>query len=360
VRIARTLRGRLLISYLAVVAVGAVALVVVAGLAAPTFFHGHVVDMSHGAGMMNGVTADVEAAFDSSLRRALLVAVVVSVGAALVVAPLVARRILRPLDRIRTATRRLADGDYTDRVELPAEEELAALAADVNALASSLDATERRRLQLIADVSHELRTPLTAIEGFMEGLIDGVIPAEAETFASVAEEASRLKRLAADLSTLSRVDEPSALRHDPLDLGDVVRKAADRLRPQFDDQEVALAVELPPLPVIGDPDRLTQVIVNLLGNALAHTPSGGRVTVGGRLRDGKAVVTVADTGTGIGEHDLERIFERFYRADSNRSGGTGIGLTIAREIARAHRGDVTAHSDGPGRGAVFTVSLPVS
>ena len=359
-RILRTLRGRLLVSYLAVVALGAIALVVVAGLAAPTFFHGHVVDMSHGAGMMNGVTADVEAAFDSSLRRALLVAVVVSVAAALVVAPLVARRILRPLDRIRTATRRLADGDYTDRVELPAEEELAALAADVNALASSLDATERRRLQLIADVSHELRTPLTAIEGFMEGLIDGVIPAEVETFASVAEEAARLKRLAADLSTLSRVDEPSAVRHDAVDLGEIVRKAADRLRPQFDDQEVVLTVELPPLPVSGDPDRFTQVIVNLLGNALAHTPSGGRVTVGGRRNGGRIEVTVADTGTGIAEHDLGRVFDRFYRGDSSRPGGTGIGLTIAREIARAHHGDLTAHSDGSGRGATFTLTLPAS
>ena len=139
------------------------------------------------------------------------------------------------------------------------------------------------------------------------------------------------------------------MRHDAVDLGEIVRKAADRLRPQFDDQEVVLTVELPPLPVSGDPDRFTQVIVNLLGNALAHTPSGGRVTVGGRRNGGRIEVTVADTGTGIAEHDLGRVFDRFYRGDSSRPGGTGIGLTIAREIARAHHGDLTAHSDGSGR-----------
>jgi len=353
----RTLRARLLASHLFVAAAGIVTFVAIAFLAGPTFFHGHVVDMTHGSGMMSAEMVDIEDAFDSALRRAFLVAVVVSTLAAVVVVPFIVRRILRPVDRIRSATRRLAGGDYRERVDPPSESELAALAADVNALAASLEATERRRMQLIADVSHELRTPLTTIEGFMEGLIDGVVPAEAETFASVAEEAARLKRLAADLSTLSRVDEPRELRHEPVDLRSLVEKVVHRLRSQFDDQRVELVVALPTLPIVGDPDRLTQVIVNLLGNALGHTPSGGQVSVTGRSARGTAEVTIADNGTGIGADDLAHIFERFFRADSHGS-GTGIGLTIAREIARSHDGDLTARSDGPAKGAAFTLTLP--
>jgi len=355
VKALRTLRARLLASHLIVAAAGVVTFVVIAAVAAPTFFHGHIV---HGGGMMDGSTVEIERAFDSALRRAFVVAVGASAVAAVVVVSLVVRRILRPVDRIRSATRRLAGGDYRERVDPPSEAELAALAADVNALAASLEATERGRMQLMADVSHELRTPLTAIEGFMEGLIDGVVPAEAETYASVAEEAARLKRLAEDLSALSRSDEPEGLRQERVDLGSLAGKVAQRLRPQFDDQQVDLVVELPALLVVGDPDRLTQVIVNVLGNALGNTPAGGRVTVTGRADHGRVVVTIIDTGVGIEARDLERIFERFYRATSSRSGGTGIGLTIARGIARSHHGDLTVQSEGLGRGATFTLALP--
>ena len=137
-------------------------------------------------------------------------------------------------------------------------------------------------------------------------------------------------------------------------------KAAQRLRPQFDDQQVDLVVGLPVLFVVGDPDRLTQAIVNLLGNALGHTPAGGQVMVTGRVDHDRVVMSIADTGDGIEERDLERIFERFYRAAGSRSSGTGIGLTIARGVARSHHGDLTAHSDGLGRGATFTLTLPAS
>jgi histidine kinase len=131
-----------------------------------------------------------------------------------------------------------------------------------------------------------------------------------------------------------------------------------RLRPQFDDQNVALRVDSPGLRVSGDPDRLTQVIVNLLGNALSYTPSGGTVEVTGRRRNGHIELAVGDTGRGLSTADLQRVFERFYRADPSSIGGSGIGLTIARGIARAHGGDVVAHSDGPGAGATFTLVLP--
>lgn len=355
----RTLRVRLFASYLAVVLSGALTLAVVASVTAPAFFAGHMAEMLPGSGMMAGVSEALDTAFAVSIGRALAVGVLVSVVVALVVSALVARRIIRPLDRVRIATRRLAEGSYSERVALPAETELAALAADVNALASSLEETEQTRLQLIADLSHELRTPLSTIEGYMEGLIDGVVPAEAETFASVAEEAARLKRLASDLSTLSRIQETGGTtRRTEVDLGALASSVATRLRPQFDDQNVQLRVDTPHLKVTGDPDRLTQVIVNLLGNALSYTPSGGRVELTGRRRQGQVELEVTDSGRGISAGDLPKVFERFYRADPTTPGGSGIGLTIARGIARTHGGDVAARSDGPGTGATFTLVLP--
>jgi histidine kinase len=354
------LRVRLLASYLAVVLSGALTLTVVASLTAPAFFAGHMADTLPGLGMMAGMAEDLDTAFAVSMARALAVGVLVSVVVALVVSALVAGRIIRPLDRVRIATRRLAEGSYSERVALPAEAELAALAEDVNALASSLEETEQKRVQLMSDLAHELRTPLSAIEGYMEGLIDGVVPAEVETFASVAEEAARLKRLASDLSALSRIQENRGVtRRVEFDLGDLASSVATRLRPQFDDQNVQLLVDTPHLGVSGDPDRLTQVIVNLLGNALSYTPSGGRVEVTGRRRDSQIELEVRDTGRGLSDADLQRVFERFYRADPTTPGGSGIGLTIARGIARAHGGDVVAHSDGPGTGATFSLVLPI-
>jgi signal transduction histidine kinase len=239
------------------------------------------------------------------------VGVLVSVVLALVVSALVAGRIIRPLDRVRIATRRLAEGSYSERVALPAEAELAALAADVNALASSLEETVFDS----CPISPMSCGPLSAIEGYMEGLIDGVVPAEPETFASVAEEAARLKRLASYLSTLSRIQEDGGVTlRVEFDLGDLAYSVATRLRPQFDDQNVQLRVNTPHLQMSGDPDRLTQVIVNLLGNALTYTPSGGRVEVTGRRRDGQIELEVTDTGRGLSDADLQRVFERFYRA----------------------------------------------
>lgn len=357
----RTLRMRLLASYLAVVLSGALTLAVVASVTAPAFFAGHMADMSPGSGMAAGMSEELDSAFAASTTRALTVGVLVSVLVALAVSTLVAQRIIRPLDRVRIATRRLAEGSYRERVPLPAEAELAALAEDVNALAANLEKTEQRRVQLIADLSHELRTPLSTIEGYMEGLIDGVVPAEMETFASVAEEAARLKRLAADLSTLSRIQENEGLTPPvEVDLGELASVVAARLRPQFDDQGVHLQLNLdhPPLRVRGDPDRLTQIIVNLLGNALRYTPSGGRVEVSGRRRNGQIELEVSDTGRGISAEDLQKVFDRFYRADPGTPGGSGIGLTIARAIARAHGGDVVARSNGLDAGATFTLILP--
>jgi histidine kinase len=254
----------------------------------------------------------------------------------------------------------MAAGDYDVRVPTAGVEELADLAHDINHLAAELDATEERRRRLLSELAHELRTPLTTIDGYVEGLLDGVFEPVPETFAAIGEETSRLQRLAADLSLASRAEE-GALDYtwEDVDLGEIVAATVDRLRPQFSASDIAVHLDRPrdPIRVSGDTVRLGQVLSNLVGNALGHAASAVEVAVSSR-RDGVAVA-VTDDGDGIAPGDLERVFERFYRAPETTRAGSGLGLTIARAIARAHGGDVTAASPGPGRGATFTLTLPL-
>lgn len=313
---------------------------------------------------VDGVSEDeeIERAFLEALDRALFIGLLVSVPIAIVLAALMSGRIMRPIGRIRTAARRLARGNYDERIPLPADTQLSELAEDFNALAATLQETEVRRMQLVSEVAHELRTPLTTIQGYMEGLIDGVVEPSDEVYASVADEAARLQRVAADLSVLSRIEEGAiTFDFEIIDLSAVAAKVANRLRQQYIDQDVALDLQLDtPFLVAGDADRLAQVFTNLIGNALGHTPPGGRVVISSQETGDGAQVTVADNGHGIAADDLGRVFDRFYRADQDpHSSGTGIGLTIARSIARSHGGEVTAHSEGLGRGAKFTVEIPM-
>lgn len=356
------LPARLFVASVAVVLVGAVVSALTVRVLAPHLFDRRMAMMRNG-GMMGGRSSpNVHDAFSSALNTALVVGVLASVVAAAVVAALVTRQLLRPLDAVRAATREIAAGRYDADVPLPSTPELAELASDVNALAGALAATESRRTRLLGEVAHEMRTPLTSLDGYVEGMIDGVFPADQETLGAVSEELHRLHRLADDLSSLSRTEEGRLdLRRADVDLADLVQRAADRLAPQFQDAHVTLVVEAhQAVPVRVDPDRITQVVTNLLGNALLATPAGGTVTVGARVAGGAAEVVVGDTGIGLAPEDLERVFERFYRAGERRSGGSGIGLTIARGIARVHGGDLTGASDGPGRGARFTVTLPLA
>jgi len=215
---------------------------------------------------------------------------------------------------------------------------------------------------LISEVAHELRTPLATIKGYMEGLVDGVFPADTEIYAATAREAGRLERLANDLSELSRSDENRlALELQDLNLASVVIEVADRLRPQFDDGGVALVItSMPDLAVEADQDRMAQVFTNVVGNALTYTPSGGAVTVKGEVEDRGVKIAVTDTGKGLTSEQLDSVFERFFRVDRSVAGGTGIGLTIARNIVRMHGGDIRATSPGLGEGSTFTIGIPQS
>ncbi|RZV41017.1 MAG: HAMP domain-containing histidine kinase [Acidimicrobiia bacterium] len=308
------------------------------------------------------VDADVQAAFDSSLDEALLIGLAVSLLAAIILGLVLSGRILNPLTRIRAGVARFAAGRYDESIPEPPVVELAELAADLNTLGAALDESEARRARLVSDVVHEMRTPITTINGFVDGMLDGVFEPSEAVLASVREETTRLERLASDLSGLSSAEGAiMRLEREPVDLVGIVTGVADRLRPQYEAKGVELRVQPgAAIEMAADPQRLAQVFTNIIGNALLYTPAGGRVEVASATVDGSAVVTVADTGAGMGADDLAHVFERFYRGGrQDQAGGTGIGLTIARGIARAHGGDITVDSAGEGSGSTFAVRLPL-
>ncbi|MFH2072931.1 MAG: HAMP domain-containing sensor histidine kinase, partial [Actinomycetota bacterium] len=375
----RSLAFRLLVANLVVVAVGAVALFATARLLGPHLFDSEVQRIgqrygwSQGGGPGRGggdgtaqpagaIESDLRDAFTGSLDLALLVAIATGVVASAAAAAVVSKRLVRPISRMGTAVRNMAEGHYDQEVPEPGERELALLATDVNALGAALAGTEARRARLVSDLSHELRTPITALDGFVEGLEDGVFAPDDDILAAMRHETGRLRRLADDLGALSRTDEAAFdLRVGSADLATVAAAAARGLTAAFRSAGVEIVIEeMPDLPAMIDVDRMGQVFANLLRNALQHTPSGGTVTLSGALRGGSCVVAVSDTGAGIPPEHVDRVFDRFFRidGDAGSAGGAGIGLTIARGIAAAHGGTITAASEGPHQGSTFTVTLP--
>lgn len=359
---APTLRARLLWSHISVVAVGVIVLVLAGRRLGDAFVDDHLQAMSP---LMHGSVEPIAVAqFDDGVRsafaRALWWAAGISAATAVAAATIAGRRFLAPIDEVRSVTREIAAGSYERRVGPPRERELAALAEDVNALAASLAGSEKRRSRLVGEVAHELRTPVATLKGYLEGLLDGVFTADAEILGAAIAEATRLERLAADLSTLSRAEEHRIDVHPvPIDVAETITAVETHLAGQFQDNNVALAVgDLPALAADADADRVAQILTNVLGNALAYTPAGGQVTVAAQNNADEIVVSITDTGRGLTSDELTLVFERFYRADRGAPGGSGIGLTIARNLARRHGGDLTASSDGPGRGATFTLTLP--
>ena len=287
-----------------------------------------------------------------------------SVAASVITAVLVTRIIVGPLNQVRSAARLMTAGHYDTRVPVPESPDLAGIATDLNELAARLADTEQRRSQLVSDLAHELRTPVTILKGRLDGLADGIFAPSPELLTSMLAEVTRMERLTADLSQLSKAAEGAFdVRPQRVDLVALAESGVESMRQRYDEQGVMLAFAAGPTArVQGDPDRISQIIVNLLANALTASDPGGRVTV--TVEDEASCVSlrVADTGHGIEPADLERIFERFERRTPpgrpEPHHGSGVGLTIARAIAHAHHGDLTAASAGPSRGAVFTLRLP--
>ena len=315
---------------------------------------------------LSDINQQVEEYFRTSINSALLYAGIAAILAAAVVSWFISQQIVNPLRALVKLSQRIAGGHYHERLQIRSHDELAELVHSFNQMASVLDNAETLRRELMADVTHELKTPLASIKGYMEGLQDGVIPANAETFQMISREATRLQRLVQDLQELSRAESGQISLHvQPADPHQIVEAAVTRMRPQFVEKGVALKTDLPPvLPAVGaDPDRIGQVLINLLGNALQSTPADGYVSVNAAQHGSAVQFAVEDSGIGLAPENLERIFQRFYRVDKSRSrssGGSGIGLTISSYLVDAHGGRIWAESDGLGHGSVFRFTLPIA
>ncbi|AEV85951.1 histidine kinase [Actinoplanes sp. SE50] len=274
----------------------------------------------------------------------------------------VARRVSRPVRALTGASLQLAAGQLDVRVPAGGKDELAFLSASFNAMAEAVQRSEERQRRLVADVAHELRTPLSNLRGYLEGLADGVIEPTPELFASLHEETLLQRRILDDLQMLALAEAGDLAYHpEPLDLTELAETSVTAHRANAANAGLELILDAPePVLVTADPDRIRQVLGNLLSNAIRYTDAGGRVEVGVSRDPLTAILTVADTGVGMTAAEVSRVFDRFWRADPARqrtTGGSGLGLTIARRIVDDHGGNISAASE-PGLGTTFTVRLP--
>lgn len=365
-RTAAALSTRLLVAQALVLFAGAATAWGVASVVAPGIFHDHLVQAS--VGHSASEAAHVEEAFGSALIISFGVALLTSVLMALMVTGYFTRRVQRSTTQVSHAAARIADGQFSARVPSPGlGPDFDQLATTVNELAERLGDVERTRRRILADLAHEMRNPLATIEAHLEALEDGVRDLDETTLQALHGGTQRLHRLAQDISAVSRAEEGQLdsrpVRTSPQLL---LESAAAAAQDAYDAGQVRLTVEaagaVPDVHV--DPERLGQVLANLLENALRHTPPGGSVRLSATQPDQHWVeLDVTDTGEGIAPEHLPHVFERFYRADPARrrqpgSSGSGIGLTISRALVEAHGGGLSVHSSGPGHGATFSIRLP--
>jgi signal transduction histidine kinase len=290
---------------------------------------------------------------------------VLAVAAALLMVQFLARGMTAPLREMAEAATDMASGRYDRRVETAARDEVGELAEAFNRMAAELAAVDSERRELIANVSHELRTPISALHAVLENIVDGVEPAEPATLQTMLAQVDRLGRLVAQLLDLSRLEaRDTTLELRPFDVAPLLEAAVREAqigtrRPGVPSVRVELSVEPAELTASGDPERIQQVVANLLDNAILHSPDGGRVAVGARHNATAVELEVCDEGPGIPEGEGDRIFERFYRADSahSRDGGTGLGLAIASSIVELHGGTIHAEGRSP-HGCRMIVALP--
>ena len=341
---------------------GALTTWVVASVVGPSIFHDHL--SQAGLGHTPTEAQHVEEAFASALLLSIALALLTSVLAALAVSWYFSRRVQRSISSVAVAASQIAAGQFGARVPDPGlGGEFTTLAATYNQLADRLEATEVTRRRMLADLAHEMRTPLATIDAHLEAVEDGVRELDGDTLGVIRASTRRLGRLAEDMTSVSRAEEgvlDVTLR--TVESAALASAAADNARHLFTAKGVRLETNMrTPDHVRVDPERMGQVLGNLLDNALRHTPSGGTVTLSCR-RSGRWVeYAVTDTGEGVPAEHLPHLFDRFYRVDSARDrnhGGSGIGLAIAKALVEAHAGGISATSPGTGAGSTFTVRLP--
>lgn len=336
----------------------------------------HMMPMVGGSSMMEMMLpasgGSSESHFLGVLDRAAWTAGGIALAVALLVGLALSYRITSPLRRLMVAAGQVAAGDFSQRVPAGSGDELASLGNAFNSMAESLARNEQQRKQLLSDIAHELNTPITVLQGNLEAMIDGLAEPSTERLSSLQEETLLLSRLVADLRDLSLAESGRLrLRIESVDIGDLLKGVLSATQAEAEGRGIELSVEVEPsLPTLqADRDRVGQVLRNLLANALHYTGSGGVVKVkaaavnsrGGQDK-GAVLVSVVDTGIGISPEDLPSVFDRFFRADRSRnraSGGTGLGLSVVKQLVEAHGGTVWAESEA-GRGSVFHFTLPAT
>ena len=304
-------------------------------------------------------------AFADAINRFLILGGLLAVGIALLLTLFLSRRMSSPIGALATTARRLGRGELSQRVRLKEKGEVQVLAQAFNAMAADLEHAEQLRRNLVADVAHELRTPLSNIQGYLEAIHDGVVKPDVATIRSLNEEAALLSRLVDELQELS-LAEAGELKmvFQTENVADLVKQAVVSWQPQVAAKGISLSLDLPEgLPKARiDWQRISQVLHNLLENAVSHTGEGGTIVVAAARQGHWVEVSVADTGEGIPAADLLNVFERFYRVDRSRAratGGSGLGLTIAKRMVEAHGGKIEVQSK-LGRGSRFSFTVPIS
>ncbi len=300
-----------------------------------------------------------------SMNRFLVLGGLLAIGLALVLTFVLSRRVSSPIQALALTAGQLGRGDLSQRAQVREKGEIGALAQAFNSMATNLEHAEQLRRNLVADVAHELRTPLSNIQGYLEAIRDRVMKPNAATIRALSEEAALLSRLVEELQELSLAEAGELkLVYQAEDIATLVKQTATPWEPQATAKEISLSLDLPDrLPSVNIAwQRIRQVLHNLLENAVAHTGRGGKITISAARKGDWVEIGVADTGEGIPAEDLPNIFERFYRVDKSRAratGGSGLGLTIAKRLVEAHGGRIEAQSK-LGKGSRFSFTLPVA
>lgn len=366
----KRLRWRLIAPQFLVVLVGVFIMVLATLLilgTAPALIHPHLLELASNPDLVNETEQDILATFRSAILLSVLIAAVLALITGIVSSITLWRIIIAPLQQVAGSSRRIADGRYSERVAVPTNSGLAMaqLVINFNQMTAALEQTEQQRVALLSNVSHELRTPLTGLRGYLEGMLDGLFPANEETFAWMSKEIDRLHRLVNDIQNLSHIEAGQfSLDFQEVGLTAIIQDIINELQPQAQSKEINLILEpsSTPIKVQADPDRTTQILINLIGNAIRYTPDGGRINIAVNQSGRNAKIAVQDSGIGIPAESLPYVFERFYRVDPSRarnSGGSGIGLTISRHLAWAMGGEIVVTSEGTNKGSTFTLTLPL-
>lgn len=309
----------------------------------------------------------IQERFTTSVNRSLMLAIIAAGSVTLLLTLLLSASILRPISALTSAARKMESGDLSQRVNVKAKDELGELANAFNAMADGLDHLEQLRRNMVTDVAHELRTPLSNIRGYLEALQDDMLDPTPEMIHLLHEEAMTLNHLVDELQELA-LAEAGQLQMDcrAVEISEIVDKAVSSISPQASNKNLQLSTSVPEdLPLAeADPDRLNQILRNLLNNAITYTPPGGNISINASEKNHAIEISVADTGAGIAPEHLPYIFERFYRADKSRTratGGAGLGLAIVKHLVEALDGEVAVESVlGEGTKVIFTLPIHIT